>query len=318
MLSRKARLIASLVVVASLLLAGCGADQASPTPSPVKNDLLARILAQGRLVVATDPAYPPQSEAVPNAQRAADTKCAPNEATVNEFKGFDISTAIEVANRLGVEACFVTPEWSQLISGGWDGRWDISVGSMTITDERLKTLYFTQPYYASPAAVFVHKDNTTFKGFADLSGKRIGTCTGCVYEDYLRGTLTMPANPVDFVIKDPQIISYRVDLPALEALAKGDGVELDAAITSQPTGLQSIKDGLPLKQLGKPIFFEVLAAAIDKSSNPDSLGFAVRVTEIIRQMHADGTLLKLSEQYFGMDYTTVAGQFDIKMLGQIP
>ena len=317
MFTTKTRFLALILVIVSLILAGCGAN-AAPTPAPAKDDLLAKILARGTIAFSADPAYPPQSEAIPNAPRAANTKCAPNENTADEFKGFDIATAVEIARRLGVEACFVTPEWPQIIAGGWDGRWDASVGSMAITDERLKVLYFTQPYYASPAAVFVHKDNTTFKTAADLSGKRIGVCSGCVYEDYLRGRLTMPANPVEFAIKDPQMVTYRVDLPALEALAKGDGVELDAVLTSQPVGLQAIKEGLPIKQLGEPVFFEYLAAAIDKNNDPDTLGLAIRVTEIIREMHADGTLVKLSEQYFGVDYATVAGKFDIKPLGQIP
>jgi polar amino acid transport system substrate-binding protein len=306
------------LIVLSVLLSGCGvAAPDAPSPAAPK-DLLAKVLARGTLVVATDSNYPPQSKSVEGEKRAADTKCASNESTANEFIGFDIATAVEIARRLGVEACFVTPEWSQLIAGSWDSRWDISIGSMTITDERLKVLYFSQPYYSTPAAVFVHKDNKTFSKPADLSGKRIGTCTGCAYEDYLRGKLTMPANPVEFVIKDPQIVSYQVDLPALEDLAAGDGVNLDAAITSQTTGLQAIKDGMPIRQLGDPLFFEFLAAAMDKSSNQDSKSLAVRVTEIIQQMHADGTLLKLSNQYYGMDATTVAGKFDVKALGQLP
>jgi len=128
----------------------------------------------------------------------------------------------------------------------------------------------------------------------------------------------MPNNPVKSVIIDPQIVSYRVDIPALEDLADGDGIHLDAAITSQPTGLQAIKDGLAIKQLGEPVYFEYLSATMDKRSNLDSLGLAARITELIRQMHADETLVKLSLEYFETDYTTIAGEFDIKPFGQIP
>lgn len=304
-----------VIVAISFIFTGC----VKTTPAPVNtNNLLAKILARGTIVVATDPNYPPQSDSVPGETRAANTKCAPNESTANELTGFDIATAAEIAKRLGVEPCFVTPEWSQIISGNWDGRWDISVGSMTITEERLKALYFSQPYYATPAAVFVHKDNTTFSTPSDLAGKRIGACTGCAYDDYLRGKLVMYANPVEFVIKNPQIVGYQIDIPSLEDLAVGDGVNLDAAITSQPTGLQSIKDGLPIKQLGEPVFFEYLSAAFDKKSTQDSMGLSSRVTEIIREMHADGVLLSLSQKYYGMDYTTIAGKFDIKPLEKMP
>lgn len=310
------KIIIPLLVSAAIVLSGCG-KISSATPI-IADDLLAKVLARGTIVVATDPGYPPQSELVPGAKRTANTKCASNETTANELTGFDIATSVEIAKRLGVEACFVTPQWSQITAGNWDGRWDISVGSMTITEERLEVLYFTQPYYAAPAAVFVHKDNTTFKKPADLSGKRVGVCTGCGYEDYLRGKLDMPNNPVEYLITDPEIVGYQVDVPALEDLAIGDGVNLDGIITAQPTGLEAIKNGLAIKQLGEPVFFEYLAAAMDKKSNQNSISLAMRATEIIRQMHADGTLAKFTQQYYGMDYATIAGKYDIAPLEQFP
>jgi polar amino acid transport system substrate-binding protein len=312
------RFIIGLWVVAAVL-SGCGTTNrpALATATPA-DDLLSKILARGTIVMATDPGYPPQSERVPDAVRPPHTKCAPNEATAQEFRGFDIAVAVEVAKRLGVEPCFVTPQWSQLIAGNWDGRWDISIGSMTITEERMKVLYFGQPYYSTPVAFFVHKDNTRFAQPSDLSGHQIGTCTGCAYEDYLHGRLSMPNNPVTLMVQDAQIVSYQVDVPALEDLAVGDGVNLDAVITGQPTGLQAIKNGLAIRQLGEPVFYEFLAPAFDKKSNQDARGLAARVSELIQQMHADGALVNFSQTHFAMDYTTVASQFDIAPLGQLP
>jgi len=305
------------LTVLSVALTSCG-GASTKTQAPAKNDLLEKILARGTLVVATDPAYPPQSELIAGATRAANTKCAPNEYTAAEFTGFDAAAATEVAKRLGVEACFVTPAWSQLIVGNWDGRWDISAGSMALTPDRLSSLYFTQPYYATPATMFVHKDNVSFSQPSDLSGKRIGVCTGCTYEEYLKGTLVIPGTKIDFTIKNAKIMGYDVDVPALEALSKGDGAVLDGALTSQPTGLQAIKDGMPLKQLGDPVFFEYLAMATDQKSNYDSLSLAAKVSEIIKQMHADKTLAKLSQKYYGIDYANIASRFTVKSLGQLP
>jgi polar amino acid transport system substrate-binding protein len=309
--------LAFAVLLMLVALAGCGGAKPTPEPTP-PNDLLAKITARGTLVVATDPAYPPQSELKPGATRATNTKCAPTEQTAEEFTGFDIDTAVEVARRLGVEPCFVTPPWTQLTAGNWDDRWDISVGSMAITPERMEVLYFTQPYYATPAALFVHQDNATFSQPGDLSGKRVGGCTGCTYDAYLQGTLVIPGTEIDFVIKDPVIVGYDVDLPALEDLALGDGVQLDAVLVAQPTGQQAIVAGMTIKQLGEPVFFEYLATAIDKKSSQDPVAFVQKVSEIIQQMHSDGTLLKLSQQYYGEDFTTAASQFDIHALGQLP
>jgi polar amino acid transport system substrate-binding protein len=316
-MNKKLAAILNLLVAASFLLTGC--TGALPTTRLASsNDLLEKILARGTLVIATDPGYPPQSELIEAATRRPNSKCAPTEYTAGELTGFDVETAVEIARRLGVEPCFVTPPWTQLTAGNWDGRWDINVGSMAITPDRMEMLYFTQPYYATPAALFVHQDNITFTEPADLSGKRVGACTNCTYEAYLQGTLVIPGVEMEFVIKDADVIGYDVDLPALEDLALGDGIVVDAVLVAQPTGLQAIEDGLPIKQLGGSVFFEYLAAAIDKKSSQDPASSVQKVSEIIQDMHQDGTLLRLSQQYYGQDFTTAASQFDITGLSQIP
>jgi len=305
---KKLNLILTVGIALSMLLAACA--KATPT------DKLSEILARGTLVLSTDPAYPPQSQLVETGKRAANTKCTKDQRTASELTGFDIDTAVEIAKRLGVEACFVTPDWTLITGGKWADRWDLSVGSMTITPERMQPLYFTQPYYTTPAAFFVHKDNTTFKQPSDLSGKKIGACSGCTYDSYLTGKLVIPGEKIDVVVKDPQFTGYDTDTSALQDLALGDGVRLDAVLTAQPTGAGVIKDGLPLKQLGDTVFFEYLGAAIDKSAGKDPIPFAKKVTEIIQQMHSDGTLLKLSQQYYGTDLTTTAGKYDLNALKQ--
>jgi len=307
---------ASLTIMV-ILLASWGENQAVPMQT-ASNDLLIRIVSRGSLVVATDPAYPPQSEINPQGKRDSDTKCAPTELTADELIGFDIATAVEIAQRLGIEPCFVTPPWTQLTAGNWDDRWDISVGSMAPTLDRMEVLYFTQPYYATPAALFVHEDNTTFSQPSDLSGKKVGNCTGCTYDDYLQRTLVIPGTTIDFVIDDPVIVGYDVDLPMLQDLALGDGVRLDAGLVAQPTGLKAIEEGLPIKQLGEPVFFEYLSAAVDKKSRHDPVPFVKKVSEIIQQMHQDGTLSALSQLYYGTDFTVEASQFDINTLDQFP
>jgi polar amino acid transport system substrate-binding protein len=307
---KKLSVVLPLMLILSMLLVSC---QAAPTPA---SDKLGEIMARGTLLISTDPAYPPQSELVENAQRPANTKCTSDQRTSAELRGFDIEVAVEIAKRLGVEPCFTTPDWTLIVAGNWADRWDISVGSMTITPERMENLYFTQPYYTTPAAFFVHKDNTTFTQPSDLSGKKIGACTGCTYDFYIAGTLQIPGETMNYVVKDAVFTGYETDLNALQDLALGDGVRLDAVLTAQPTGAGVIADGLPLKQLGDPVFFEYLGAAVDKASSKDPKPFVEKVTELIQAMHADGTLLKLSQQYYKLDLTTSAAKFDLSQLKQ--
>ena len=318
----------ALLLVVLLVVAGCAAPAAAPaapagdaaapadTGSAAVADLLSEVQARGKLIVSTDPAYPPQSELVANAAPPADTKCSGDEKPANQFTGFDIDTAAEIAKRLGVEVCFVTPDWTLITAGGWAGRWDLSIGSMTITPERMEKLYFTQPYYTTPAAFFVHQDNTTFTQPADLSGKKVGGCSGCTYEAYIDGTLSIPGETIDFVVTDAEFAGYDTDVPALEDLALGDGIRLDAVLTALPTGQGYIADGGPLKQLGEPVYFEYLAGAIDKASAIDTQSFQDAVNAAIQEMHADGTLKTLSEQYYGTDLAAAGATFDLAALNQ--
>jgi polar amino acid transport system substrate-binding protein len=308
---KKLYIVVTLLTIFGLLLSGCTGPAAA-------KDKLAEILARGTLIVSTDPAYPPQSQLVEGGARAANTKCASDQHTASELTGFDIDVSVAIAAKLGVEACFVTPDWTLITAGNWSNRWDISIGSMTITPERMTKLYFTQPYYTTPAAFFVNSANTTYTQPSDLSGKRIGACTGCTYDAFIAGTLQIPGETINYVVQNAQFVGYETDLNALQDLALGDGVRLDAVLTAQPTGAGAINDGLPLKPLGEPVYFEYLAGAVDKASTPDPVSFLKRVSEIIQGLNSDGTLLQLSQHYYGLDLTTAAAPFDLAALNQWP
>jgi len=308
---RKPFIVMTLFVMVSIILASC----AQATPPPAAN-LLEEVKNRGVLIVSSDPAYPPQSQLVENATRPADTKCSGDQVTGEELSGFDIDVSKEIAKRLGVEVCFVTPAWDLITAGSWADRWDISVGSMTVTPERMVNLYFSQPYYTTPAAFFVHADNTSLAQPSDLSGMKVGACSGCTYDFFLAGTLQIPGETMNYVVQDVQFTGYDTDTSALQDLALGDGVRLDGVLTAQPTGAGVISDGLPLKQLGDPVYFEYLSAALDKKSSKDSIPLGQEVSKILQEMHADGTLLKLSQQYYGLDLTTAAGAFDLAQLKQ--
>jgi polar amino acid transport system substrate-binding protein len=339
---KKLHTLASLLVLVSLILAGCAAPTTespaatqppaateapatempateAPTEAPATeaaggDDLLAAVLERGTLISFTDPAYPPQSVLKENPQRTEGTKCAEDQQTAGELEGFDIDVAVAIAEQLGVEACFVTPAWDSMIGGNWADRFDYAVGSVTITPERMELFHFSQPYYTTPAALFVHSD-AAYSSPDELSGKAVGVCSGCTYESYLLGTLEIPGVPdIEYVITDADVKGYDTDTTALEDLALGDGVRLDGVITAQPTGQAAIDDGRPLKQVGEPIYFEYLAPAFDRASSLDPTSLIERVSEITAALHEDGNLLELSQKHYGIDLTSAAADFDASLL----
>jgi polar amino acid transport system substrate-binding protein len=226
-----------------------------------------------------------------------------NEDT-GEYEGFDIDVATAIAEAIGVDIAWEAPAWETITAGSWQGRWDLSVGSMTVTPEREEVLHFSTPYYYTPAVVLVGADDTSITDLTtDLDGQTIGVCGGCTYDSFLQGTLEIPGESFDFVIDDPEIVTTDTDTTAIEQLAQG---RVAAVITSATTAQGAVDAGMAVKVVGDPLYYEPLAAAVDASSELDPESFVARVSEIIEGMHDDGTLSELSNQWFGLDLTTKA------------
>jgi polar amino acid transport system substrate-binding protein len=294
---KKLRLLAVLSFVL-LLIAACGTAGDEPEESEGNGDaaaesdeptgLLAAVQDAGVLRVSTDPAYPPQSSITKS----------------GEYEGFDIDVATEIAKRLGVEIQWETPSWDVITAGNWAGRWDVSVGSMTVTPERAEVLEFTPAYYFTPAAVAVHEDNTDITDTeSGLDGKTIGVCGGCTYESYLEQTLEIPGYEIEFVIDDASVKAYDTDSSAIADLELGDGTRLDAVMSALPTLEGAIDKGKPLKLVGEPVFYEPLAVAIDKNAPEDPTPLTEEIGRIIEEMHGDGTLSELSMKWYDTDLT---------------
>ena len=193
-----------------------------------------RIEKKKEMVVATDVANPPASFL----------------SEGNNLDGFDVAVAREIAKRIGVNVRFVTPSWDVITAGNWQGRWDLSVGSMTPTAQRRRVLDFPAIYYYAPGGLAVHEKNTTIRSASDASGKRVGTQAGSTYEQYLLGTLNIDSDdgqvPFVFQVKNPVMTTYEGEATTLDDLRLGDGVRLDAVVVSQQAILGAIKSNYPL------------------------------------------------------------------------
>ena len=305
-----------MALVAALALSACGSSSTTSTASQPggdpATDKLAQIKARGTLVLSTDPLYPPQSFAVKGSKRAETTKCAENQLTAGQIGGYDAETGKLVARRLGVEPCFVVPTWTQITAGNWADRWDIAYGSGAINSDRMKHLWMTQPYRIEPQRFFVQKDSS-YKVPSDLDGKKIGVCSSCTVEFYLKGVLVIPGTKLIQTVKDPQIVGFDTEPPGLKALSNG---RLDAFLTAEAVGEQAIKQGEPLRALTDVAFTMPLTGFVDKSSGLAVKPFIDRVDAIVKGLVADGTMSSLSMKYFDKDYAAAARGFDMNSIGQ--
>ncbi len=284
------------VIAAALLLTACGGGGAAGA------DLLAEIKSRGYLLVSTDPNYAPQSFLNADGKRPSDTKCPSDTLTTAEMQGFDVDVAAELSKRLGVETCFATPNWDAITAGNWADKWDISVGSMTVTPERQKILDFTTAYYYTPAVVAVAKDSGV-TSLDQLAGKALCVGASTTYEDWLNSKLNLPAeNIYSKAPADVTVVSLDTDQECAQALQAGRK-DFVGYVTSGTVVDQNIANGLAVVKVGGPVYAENLAVAIDKSHTKPTATLLTTLDEFVKAMHTDGTLTAISNKWFQADLT---------------
>jgi polar amino acid transport system substrate-binding protein len=279
--------ITTALLALSLMVAAC--QTAAPTAAP---DLMADVLSRGVLRISTDPNYAPQSFLNDQGQ----------------LDGFDIDVAKEVAKRLGVKVEFVTPDWDTITSGHWGDRWDASIGSMTPTEERAQVLWFTEPYYYSPAQFAVLESSALTK-VDELNGKSICTAGATTYESYLQnnGSLTLIGEKIIYQVTGAQVVTYPTDQECAQAWAAGR-MDFEAWLTNSTTIFGAQQGGIKVKNLGDPVYYEALAVAIDKTASKDPTSLVAKLSEIIKGMREDGTLSNLSLKWYKVDLARKVGQ----------
>jgi len=289
----KTYILAAVLLIAVIALAGvvaaCGssdsgssssasASAAATSPMDIATKILGHaptglaqtIVDRGSVIVANDANYPPQSSV--------------DQAT-GKLVGFDVDVANKMGELLGLTVDFKNPAWETIPAGLQQGKYDVSIGSMTITPERQKVLAFTDPYYYTSGQIFVKKGGPQITGVADLAGKKVGVGAATTYYDFLKSGSKA-------IVK-----TYTTDADAFPDLANGN---LDFVMTAGPTGQQAILSGQPFEFSGKPLYYEDLAMAL-KLGEADWLAM---LNYTVQTMHSDGSLTAMSKQWYnGMDLT---------------
>jgi polar amino acid transport system substrate-binding protein len=286
-----------IFLLLALLLSACvapappqAASSGESAAPAAADDLLADIMTNGAIRISTDANYEPQSFLNSD----------------GEFIGFDIDVAKEIANRLGVEAEFVTPDWDLLTAGNWGGQWEMSVGSMTVTTARQEVLVFAAPAYYYTPAQFAASTDSGVTTLADLNGKTVCVGVSTTYETWLGGDLDSLGLPAESYYADPpsdvSIIPLQTDNECAQQIQAGRN-EFQAFLTSNTVVEAAIREGVAVQRVGSPVFSENLGVAFDRASEKDPASLVAKVGEIIAEMHADGTLSGFSMEWFGEDLT---------------
>lgn len=204
--------------------------------------------------------------------------------TNNQLEGFDIDIAKALCAEMKVKCVLVAQDWDGIIPALLANKYDAIVASMSITDERKKTVDFTDKYYTN-ALTFVVPKSALPSGTSpkDMAGKTLGAQSS-----------TVSANFLEDNYKDSSIKLYATQDEAYLDLANGrlDGVLADTG----PSLLWLKSDGGSCCQ-----FF---GEAVVKD---DAIGIAVRkgdgdlremLNKAIAAIRSNGAYKKINAKYF--------------------
>lgn len=94
-----------------------------------------------------------------------------------EVTGFDVDLLNAVADEAGYEVKIDNTGWDAMFAGLQSKQLDIGMAGITITDERLESYDFSNPYFESKTMI-VFKDGVNIANANDLKGKKIGVQNG--------------------------------------------------------------------------------------------------------------------------------------------
>ena len=221
-----------------------------------REDSLDKIKKAGYIRIAMNGGYPPFSFF--NAK--------------NELDGFDVDLAREVARRLGIQVKIIEVDWKDIITGLNSNAFDAILGSMAITEERMKKVDFSIPYYYSRTHVMVPKDSKIKDLSTDLKDKTVGVMEGTTFEDDARR------------LGIKHIRLYKNNDGAIAGLSKK---EVDAIITDEIVGMHSkSSSNVSIEPIGDPLSNERMAISFRKGDE----SLIKKVNEILKEMQKDGTL----------------------------
>ncbi len=196
-----------------------------------------------------------------------------------EIVGFDIDLANEIAKDQGKELRVEDMAFDGLITALQAGRVDMVVAGLSVTEDRAKSVNFSDPYYEASQMIIVRKDNLEIKTKADLENKRIGVqlgTTGDEMVDDVAGAIKVQFPSVPAVLQE--LINKRIDAVVL------DNAPAERYLRNRPE----------LRLLEEKLSNENYAIAIHKD-NPELLRM---VNKTIARVKEDGTYDQMMVKYF--------------------
>lgn len=240
------------VVLALVLVIGCfAACQKDDTEEPQKEVL----------VMATNAEFPPYE------YREGDA-----------VTGIDAEIAQLIADKLGMELKIEDVAFESIIPGVQSGKYDFGMAGMTVTEDRLKDVIFSDSY-ATGVQVVIIKEDSDIASLDDVAGKKIGVqtnTTGDIYatDDY----------------GEENVVRYDNGAVAVQALLNG---KVDCVVIDNEPAKSYVAANEGLKILETEYMVEDYAICFAK----DNTELKDKVNTALNELIEDGSVKKIIDKY---------------------
>lgn len=237
-----------LIGLSCCLLAGCTVNPSVGT----------------RLRVGTEPAFPPFEF----------------QAKAGELQGFSIDLMRAIASAANFQVEFQSLPFDGIIPALQAKTIDGAISSITITQERSKTVDFSRPYFKAGLAIAIRTDNQNINSFENLQNKKIAVQIGSTGAEKAK---TVPGS---------QVIGFDSAPLALQELLNRN---VDAVINDAPVTLYAINTGnlQGIKVIQQLLTEEFYGIATAKNSPYLSL-----INQGLQKVLENGTYQKIYQKWF--------------------
>ena len=273
-ISRRSFLAAAAVSVAALAMTACGgsaSSAASSVASSASSEAASASTAglttveAGKLTMATNATFPPYEMTT----------------DAGTIEGIDVDTAKAIAEKLGLELQVDDMEFDAALLSVQQGKADIVMAGVTVTDERKAVMDFSDSYATGIQSIIV-PEGSDIASPDDLAGKKIGT---------QRGTTGYIYCSDDF--GEDSVVAYDSGLTAVQALNNG---QVDAVVIDNAPAKEYVAANPGLKVLDTSYAEEDYAIGMAKGSPLEDA-----INNALKELKEDGTLQSIVDKYITAD-----------------
>ena len=210
--------------------------------------------------------------------------------------GYEIDMLNAMADKAGVTLDFQITEFESVFAGLDSARYDMIIGNISKKPEREeKYLFSTKPYFKNKIVLITAPNNTDIKTIDDLGGKKVPAGAGRANAQFMESYNKEHAdNPIDIQYTDADASAARIDLY---------NGRYDACIHNQTCVTNVTEEyGYEFNTYEIPNADEIEIPEAWILYRQDETELCDKMDKALAAIKEDGTLSKLSEQYFSEDY----------------